>query len=473
MGTDLHVSSYSKMKPFWNKLASEVSERIWLPQNVGEDPRRHPPGWHRTSIYHTKDPPLDDSWLTVEPAVKDPNGFKVKKIRLIPSKEQKVILDGWFDDARWTYNTANKIIKAQGIYAKKELRAQCVNAAALKENGGEFVLKTPYEIRDAALLELLIAYKTAFSRQRAGTIETFTIKFRSKKAPSQSILLHARSWNNGIPNKQAWNGEKLRGTEPLPAILDNDTKLQRTRLGKYYLCVIEPIVLRAENQGSKKIIALDPGVRKFLTGYDNMGNILEFGKCDIDRIHSVCAIIDKLNSAIEKEPNNRRKKRLRRAVLRYYQKIRNRIDDAHKKIAKHLCENYVIILLPKFETQKMIKKGKRKIGRKTAREMMSWSHCKFQQRLISKSREYPCSVEIVTEEYTSKTCTRCGKLNKSLGSSETFNCPTCKLTIDRDWNGARNIYLKYFSRPEVTKIEYLVRSTFFLLRPGLPPLEVQ
>ena len=46
------------------------------------------------------------------------------------------------------------------------------------------------------------------------------------------------------------------------------------------------------------------------------------------------------------------------------------------------------------------------------------------------------------EEYTSKTCSCCGSLNTKLGSSKIFNCPSCKVILDRDENGARNILLK-------------------------------
>ena len=50
-------------------------------------------------------------------------------------------------------------------------------------------------------------------------------------------------------------------------------------------------------------------------------------------------------------------------------------------------------------------------------------------------------MEICTEEFTSKTCTRCGQINE-VGGSEIYKCSGCKLTLDRDINGARNIYLK-------------------------------
>jgi putative transposase len=55
-----------------------------------------------------------------------------------------------------------------------------------------------------------------------------------------------------------------------------------------------------------------------------------------------------------------------------------------------------------------------------------------------------CHLEIVTEEYTSKTCTKCGNIKYDLYGAETYRCSNgeCNLILDRDINGARNIYIK-------------------------------
>jgi transposase len=48
---------------------------------------------------------------------------------------------------------------------------------------------------------------------------------------------------------------------------------------------------------------------------------------------------------------------------------------------------------------------RRKIGRKTVRQMTMWSPYAFKQRLISTARQYEnVHVIIVDESYTSKTC---------------------------------------------------------------------
>src|SRR5205085_1514531 len=137
-------------------------------------------------------------------------------------------------------------------------------------------------------------------------------------------------------------------------------------------------------------------------------------------------------------------------MLRIYKKIHCLVNDCHYKLAKWLCENYRIVLLPEFRTQGMVRRGQRRIGSKTARAMCTWSHYHFQQHLIHKAREHSwcrvrCRVVICTGEYTSKTC---GYIHKKLGGSKVFCCPQCKTNLDRDINGACNILLRYLTKKE-------------------------
>ena len=69
-------------------------------------------------------------------------------------------------------------------------------------------------------------------------------------------------------------------------------------------------------------------------------------------------------------------------------------------------------------------------------------HYRFRTTLDERCKlEKGTNLIIYSEEYTSKTCTRCGLLT-DVGSSEVYKCSSCNLVIYRDINGARNIFIK-------------------------------
>ena len=72
------------------------------------------------------------------------------------------------------------------------------------------------------------------------------------------------------------------------------------------------------------------------------------------------------------------------------------------------------------------------------------SHYSFKQRLLNKAQEYGCQVKIITEEYTSMTCSKCGHMS-SVYNNRIKECSNCKHMIDRDLNGAINILHKNIS----------------------------
>ena len=73
---------------------------------------------------------------------------------------------------------------------------------------------------------------------------------------------------------------------------------------------------------------------------------------------------------------------LEKELYRAVERIRNLVSEVHKKVANNICTNYDTILLPKFESQRMVKKNdgdrKRIIKANTARMLLVWRHYDFE-----------------------------------------------------------------------------------------------
>ena len=129
----------------------------------------------------------------------------------------------------------------------------------------------------------------------------------------------------------------------------------------------------------------------------------------------------------------------KRGNRRLHGRIENLVDDEHYKLAQFLTMNFQTIFLPNFESQKVAQKM---YGKESRSNLMSLKHYRFRCRLIDRCKLVKHSqVQVCTEEYTSKTCGRCGTLC-DVGSSEVYSCNNCALRVDRDVNGARNIGIK-------------------------------
>jgi putative transposase len=129
------------------------------------------------------------------------------------------------------------------------------------------------------------------------------------------------------------------------------------------------------------------------------------------------------------------------AATRLRGKIKNLVDELHKKTARFLVDNFDVILLPTFETSQMASKAKRRIKSKSVRQMLTLSHYKFKQFLKHKAFENSKVVLDVNEAYTSKTISWTGEIIHKLGGAKIVKSGDGRM-MPRDWNGARGIFLR-------------------------------
>jgi putative transposase len=231
----------------------------------------------------------------------------------------------------------------------------------------------------------------------------------------------------------------------LPKNLSHTSRLIKTVTNQYFIAVPKELKKSqnsvSENQAmeKKRQIFIDPGVRTFLTCYDPDNLLLHIGPRDVELLFRLFHHKNKLQSKIAIETYHRKKRNLKKAFNRLALRMKNLIADCHKKVAKFLCQNYNVIYIPKLNFHNF-----KKMSKQNRAKMAIWNHCAFVDRLITKSREFDCEVKVITEEYTSKTCTCCGNIKQDLGGSKVYNCKKCGLEMDRDGVGSRNICLMYF-----------------------------
>ena len=360
--------------------------------------------------------------------------------------EQKAILHRWFGTSRYVYNTAVSLLDRQEIPKNfKEL------VPVVFDELPEWHTETPRQIKVGAVMDACQAVKTAKIKcKETGAFQK--VKFRSRKR-KQTLYLRADSLKkNGYYVRLLG---KMKMAEPLPAKpqgtgkvseRDTDAEVKDSQLvmenGRYFLCV-SYVEKKKTREPSGRIVALDPGVRDFMTFFaeDCFGWL---GQQCINRIQRLCQHCDTLYARATREKRPLRRA-LRKAANRIKVKIHNLIDELHKKIAHFLVTNFDIILLPTFETKQMTKRGARKLRKKSVRQMLTLSHYRFKVFLKQKALEYGVQVIDVCEAYTSKTVSWTGEVVANLGGSKVINSSEGH-RMDRDLNGARGIFIKTVAR---------------------------
>jgi putative transposase len=395
------------------------------------------------------------------------NPLRAHRVRIYPDKERQLkTLRTWFGAVRFCYNHLVERFRAVGR-GGVSLKIMRDSLKQLEENN-LWLRGVPYEVRDTAVRDFDKARVSHFAKvgrmERRGeavpqNILESSFKFRSKKDRRQSFELRARDWGRSSGAfAQLFGKDKMKGAEELPQELEGSCRVVLDRLGRYYLCIPRQVAVRSEDQAPNPqchgVVSLDPGVKTFQTTYDADGLVTEWGKDDMKKIMWMALKADKLQSEITRTRSTRRSNK-RKALHRLFERMRHYVKEKHRKLAAWLCQNYRVILIPKFDTSKMVKRGQRKINSKTARAMCTWSHYAFRQLLKDTAELYPW-VKIIecTEPYTSKTCGRCGTVHHRLGGARVFRCPSkvCGFKADRDVNGARNILIRWLT---------LYASTFF------------
>lgn len=320
--------------------------------------------------------------------------------------------------------------------------------------------RVPADIRHEAIIEFTKAFEIQLKMVQTKKLRHFKMDFKRKKKMLQEVItLRKRDMRQNTNGSlscyvRAWQGGVFNFYREKVALNDlpESIKIIKTKAGKYYMALSKEQPKR-EKKLKYNAVALDPGVRIFQTTYDTEGVSYLIGKDGCDKIDKLAGIAARMRAGMKRYYNKNGKRRFRKtedkrerkglnkAANRIEERIKNMISDAHRKIVKFLCEKYDTVIIPKFGSQGMVRKVKRKIGKTTARKLLRWSHYKFRELLRHKGEMTGTKIVVGREEYTSKTCGRCMYVNRELGGKREIKCKMCGIEMHRDINAARNIMM--------------------------------
>ena len=311
----------------------------------------------------------------------------------------------------------------------------------------------PYQIKGDAVREAWQAVKNAKMKAKQ-TGERQNLRFQSRRMPTQSLFIPSAAIHpNGIYPRILGD---LQYTEEMPAKFYEKREkgtskpideIQDSRLlcedGKWYLCVTYKETKEKPPTGAMRVVALDPGVRDFLTYFSETG-FGWLGTQAINRIHRLCSHLDGLLSRIATCAIRRKKRTMRRAANKIRKRIRCLVKELHCKTVHFLVSNFDVILLPSFNTSQMVLRNRRRLRKTSVRQMLTLSHYTFKHRLLEKAKQLGKHVIIVNEAYTSKTVSWTGEEKKKLGGCKIITAAD-GASMHRDLNGARGILVRFLT----------------------------
>ena len=207
---------------------------------------------------------------------------------------------------------------------------------------------------------------------------------------------------------------------------------------EYYACISYEPLPEKRKEGKKGLVGVDIGISNIAALSD--GTVFPGEYAYLRTEEELKKTHQKLRSLLPFTDGYRKTK----AVLNHiYEKIDNRRRNTTERISRYIVDNYDIIAMEDLSVAQL-----RRIAR-DRRMLKRYNDVKLgelRRRIQDKAGSAGCSVILVDPRGTSQICSGCGSYVKKDLSVRMHICPVCGLEMDRDVNGARNIYARALSQ---------------------------
>ena len=367
------------------------------------------------------------------------------KIRLYPNKEQELKLNKVLGCYRFVYNHMLALKQKEYDEKKKSLGltdlSKYFHGILLKDEQYEWLKEQNTKLMKQSIRQMLSAYDKFFKQHNGFP------KFKSKK-DKQSALFPLEAISKG--NK--FNERKITLTQPLKDIRFRcsdlyfqrlhsykegirSATLSKTKSGNYFLSILvelpqEEIVRFGR---TNEHVGIDLGIKDFVITSD--GEVFENKHFFKSQEKKIVKLQRQLSKKL-KGSNNRNKQRIK--IARVFETLTNQKETYIHSVVNELLTYYDTVFMEDLNVQGMLK------NHNLAKVIQEVGFYRFKQILEDKARNNYKEVVFVDRFYpSSKTCHKCGYVNKELTLNDReWACPVCGEHHDRDLNAAINILME-------------------------------
>lgn len=366
--------------------------------------------------------------------------LRAVKIRLYPNSTQATQINKLLGCYRVVYNQClNRKIKSYEENKVSENRTTLghfIHHELLKDDNFSWLREQNTKVLKQAVIDMLNAYKNFFEQH------TGYPKFKSKKDNKQSCRFEL----GAISKRNVYTDYKLslaniknvkfrcnkKYAEYLQKNRDNIRQATLTKLpcGEYYLSILVDGDLTHNVKESHHTVGIDLGIKDFVVTSD--GEV--FDNLHFKRNESKKLIrLQKQLSRKQNGSNNRNKARVK--LAKAYKKINDKKQYYLHQVSNYLIDENQIICMENLNVKGMVR------NHKLADSIQEMNFGEFRRMLEYKAQWYGRKIVFVDRFYpSSKTCNKCGYVNKTLKLSDrVWICPDCGKIIERDYNAALNI----------------------------------
>lgn len=351
---------------------------------------------------------------------------KTYRFRLLPTKEQEVLLNQHFGHSRWVYNHFLNERKEQ--YQKdKKSDNYYKQAATLTKLKKEEETKWLKEVNSQTLQFALRSLDTAFLNFFRGNAQF--PKFKSRKHKNTfTIPQFGTLADNKISIPKFKEGIKVKLHREVKGKIGK-MSITKTPTGKYYVSIFTEQEVD-EMPKTNRQVGIDLGLKDFVITSDNKKfKNNRYTKKYAKQLKKAQQHL----SRKQKGSNGFEKQKIK--VAKIHEKIAScRLDTLHK-VSKELVESYDLISIEDLNVKGMIK------NHKLSKHIVDASWGNFVTLLQYKCNWYGKELVKVNRFYpSSKSCGDCGWINQELKLSDReWTCKSCGVVHDRDVNASVNI----------------------------------